>query len=136
MGTGNPAGGHVEFSSRRLADVVVVAPVGQIDHPNAQKLQQALAPLLDQAAAVRAPLVLDFSGVEYISSMGLRVLMVAAKQMRGANARIAVASLRPVVEEIFNIARFTHVLEVFPSLRAALQDLSASALAAHDVAAR
>ena len=125
----------MEFSSRRLADVVVVAPVGQIDHPNAQKLQQALAPLLDQVAAARAPLVIDFSGVEYISSMGLRVLMVAAKQMRGANARIAVAALRPVVEEIFDIARFRHVLEVFPSLRAALQEVSASALAAYDLAA-
>ena len=125
----------MEFSSRRLADVVVVAPVGQIDHPNAQKLQQALAPLLDQVEAARASLVIDFSGVEYISSMGLRVLMVAAKQMRGANARIAVAALRPVVEEIFDIARFRHVLEVFPSLRAALQEVSASALAAYDVAA-
>ena len=107
-------------------------PVGQIDHPNAQQLQQALAPILDQAAASRTPLVLDFTGVEYISSMGLRVLMVAAKQMRAGSARIAVAALRPVVEEIFEIARFKHVLEVFPSVRAALQALSAPALAAYE----
>jgi anti-anti-sigma factor len=122
----------VDISSRRLADVVVVMPVGQIDHPNAQQLQQALAPILDQAAASRTPLVLDFTGVEYISSMGLRVLMVAAKQMRAGSARIAVAALRPVVEEIFEIARFKHVLEVFPSVRAALQALSAPALAAYE----
>ena len=122
----------MDISSRRLADVVVVMPVGQIDHPNAQQLQQALAPILDQAAASRTPLVLDFTGVEYISSMGLRVLMVAAKQMRAGSARIAVAALRPVVEEIFEIARFKHVLEVFPSVRAALQALSAPALAAYE----
>jgi len=126
----------VEFSSRRLAEVVVAAPVGQIDHPNAQKLQEALAPLVEAAAAAKTALVLDFAGVEYISSMGLRVLMLAAKQMRGQSAVIAVAALQPVVEEIFDIARFKHVLQVFPSVRAALQELSAPALAAYDAAAR
>ena len=126
----------MEFSSRRLADVVVAAPVGQIDHPNAQQLQRALAPILDEAASSKAALVLDFAGIEYISSMGLRVLMVAAKQMRSQSARIAVAALQPVVEEIFDIARFKYVLESFPSVRAALQEMSAPALAAYDIAAR
>jgi len=90
--------------------------------------------MLDQAAAARTPVVLDFTGVEYISSMGLRVLMVAAKQMRGAGVRIAVAALQPVVQEIFDIARFKHVMEVFPSVRSALHDLSAPALSAYDAA--
>jgi anti-anti-sigma factor len=114
----------------------VAAPVGHIDHPNAQQLQQALAPLVEAAAAAKTALVVDFAGVDYISSMGLRVLMVAAKQMRGQSAVIAVAALQPVVEEIFDIARFKHVLQVFPSVRAALQELSAPALAAYDRAAR
>jgi anti-sigma B factor antagonist/stage II sporulation protein AA (anti-sigma F factor antagonist) len=126
---------NVEFSSRKLADVVVAAPVGQIDHPSAQELQQALAPIVEDAAARKAPLVLDFSSVEYISSMGLRVLMVAAKQMRSHNVPIVVAALQPVVAEIFEIARFKHVLQVFPSVRDALRELSASALAAYDASA-
>ena len=126
----------MQCSVRRLADVVVAAPAGQIDHPNAQKLQEALTPVLNEVAAAKAPLVLDLSRVEYISSMGLRVLMVAAKQMRAQGARIAVAALQPVVEEIFDIARFRHVLEVFPSVRSALQDLSAPALSAYDAAAQ
>jgi len=126
----------MEFSSRKFADVVVASPVGQIDHPNAQELERALAPLLNEAIRSKTAVVLDFAGVEYISSMGLRVLMVAAKQMRGQSLRIAVAALRPLVEEIFDIARFRHVLEVFPSVRAALQEVSAPALAAYDVTAR
>lgn len=131
-----PAADNVELSSRRLADVVVVAPVGQIDHPNAQRLQEALAPVLGEAASRKDALLFDFSGVEYISSMGLRMLMVAAKQMRAQNARIGIAALQPIVEEIFEIARFNHVLEVFPSVRAALQKLSEPALLAYDAAAR
>jgi anti-anti-sigma factor len=126
----------VQFSSQRLADVFVAAPVGQIDHPNAQKLQLALAPILADAALSKSALVFDFAGVEYISSVGLRVLLMAAKQVRAQNARIAVAALQPVVKEIFDIARFNHVLEVFTSVRAALEQLSAPALAAYDAAAR
>ena len=125
----------MEFSSQRLVDVVVAAPVGQIDHPNAESLKQALAPILDATVPPIGALVLDFSRVSYISSMGLRVLLVAAKQMRACNARIAIASLQPVVSEIFAIARFNHVLEVFPDVRTALTHLSAPALAAYDAAA-
>ncbi len=124
----------MEFTSRKLADAVVVAPAGQVDHVNAMKLQQALTPFVDDAAAGKSPLVLDFTGVEYISSMGLRVLMVAAKQMRSRNAPIAVAGLQPVVEEIFEIARFRFVVDVFPSVREALVALSAPAAAAYDTA--
>ena len=125
----------MDFSSQRFVDVVVAVPVGQIDHPNAESLKQALAPMLDATVPSIGALVLDFSRVSYISSMGLRVLLVAAKQMRACNARIAIAALQPVVSEIFAIARFNHVLEVFPDVRTALEHISSPALAAYDASA-
>lgn len=125
----------MDFSSQRFVDVVVAVPVGQIDHPNAESLKKALAPILDATVPPIGALVLDFSRVSYISSMGLRVLLVAAKQMRACNARIAIAALQPVVSEIFAIARFNHVLEVFPDVRTALGHVSGPALAAYDAAA-
>ena len=125
----------MEFSSQRLVDVFVAAPVGQIDHPNAELLRQALAPTIDAAIAAKASLVLDFSQVSYISSMGLRVLLLAAKQLRAVNAKVAIAALQPVVTEIFAIARFNHILEIYPDVRTALGQLSAPALAAYDAAA-
>jgi anti-anti-sigma factor len=91
--------------------------------------------MLDGTVPSIGALVLDFSRVSYISSMGLRVLLVAAKQMRACNARIAIAALQPVVSEIFAIARFNHVLEVFPDVRTALEHISGPALAAYDAAA-
>ena len=126
----------MDLSKRSLADVTVAAPTGKIDHPNAQRLQEALAPILDELTANKGSLLLDFGRVEYISSMGLRVLMIAAKRMRSHDGRIAVAALQPAVEEIFEIARFKHVLEAFPSVRAALEALSPAALAAYDAMTR
>ena len=126
----------MQFSNLRFADVVVGAPVGAIDHPNAARLEQALKPLVDGSVAGASPLLLDFSGVGYISSMGLRVLMIAAKELRSRRLPIAVAALQPTVAEIFAIARFGHVVDVYPSVRDALQALSAPALAAYESTTR
>ena len=126
----------MDFSSRRVADVVVAAPVGKLDHNHAIHLEEVLAPIVTDAAAAKSPLVLDFTGVDYISSMGLRVLMAASKKMRAREAPIAVAGLQPTVEEIFGIARFNHVLQVFPSVHAALEKLSPPAAAADDASAK
>lgn len=124
----------MEFTSRKLADVVLAAPAGQIDHPNAIKLQQALAPFVDDASTERTQLVIDFTAVEYISSMGLRVLAVASKAMRARNAALAIAGLQPAVEEIFEIARFRLVVDIFPSVRDALTAVSPAAAKAYDAA--
>lgn len=125
----------MQFSSRQFADVVVAAPVGRIDHSAASHLEQSLAPLMVQSSAGNTGVVLDFAGVEYISSVGLRILMIASKEMRGRGARIGVAALQPVVAEIFAISRFDSVLDVFPSVRDAVAKFSAPALAAFDATA-
>jgi len=91
---------------------------------------------VSDAAASKTPIVLDFTGVDYISSMGLRVLMAASKKMRAREAPLAVAGLQPTVEEIFGIARFNFVVQIFPSVRAALDKFSAPASAADDATAR
>jgi len=119
----------MDFSSRRYADVVVARPVGRIDHAAASELEQALAPSL-AADAGNSALLIDLSGVEYVSSVGLRVLMIAAKAMRARNARIAVCGLRPIVAEIFGISRFDALLDVHPSFETALAKLSPAALEA------
>ena len=119
----------MEFSSRSFADVVVAAPAGRIDHEASGPFEQALAPLLQRAPA---GLILDFAHVDYSSSVGLRVLMVAAKKMRAGKGRVAITTLQPIVAEIFAISRFDNVLDVFPSVRAALAAFSAGALTAFD----
>jgi anti-anti-sigma factor len=121
----------MQFSSRQFADVTVAAPVGRIDHAGAAALEQALSPLLALSGTSKNALILDFAGVEYISSVGLRVLMMTAKQMKGHGARVVVAAPQPVVAEILAISRFDRVIEIAPTVRKALEWLSASALAAY-----
>ena len=122
------------LATRYFADTIVASPLGRIDHQSAAPFEAALAPLLVQADVSHSALVLDFSGVEYISSVGLRVLMIAAKQMRESKAQLLVAALQPVVAEIFAISRFYRILTVTETLADALALCSPAALAQYRTA--
>ncbi len=120
----------MQIAVRQFADTTVAAPGERIDHSSAPALEAALLPLVSQAIAAKGALVLDFSAVVYISSVGLRVLMIAAQQMRQAQAPLLVAGLRSVVAEIFTISRFDKVIPVCATLADALGQVSPAALAA------
>ncbi len=119
---------------RRFADTVVLAPAVRIDHGSAERFKDALRPHLLRCAAGQDQLVLDLSGVDYISSAGLRVLMLARKQAKEQGGTLVVAGLVPVVREIFEISRFTVVFDIFASVREALGRISPAALTAFDAA--
>ena len=121
----------MQCPTQAYADVLVATAAGRIDFAGAQVLEGALAPALVPDGPVRG-IVIDLAGVDYISSVGLRVLMVAAKAMRARKAAIAVTSLQPVVAEIFEISRFHHVVDVRGSVRDAIAAVSPEALAAYD----
>jgi anti-sigma B factor antagonist len=124
----------MELAAKRFADTVALYAMGRIDHATADSFKAALAPHLADVASGRDRAVIDLAGVEYISSVGLRVLMLASKQVKAQGGALAVADLQPVVREIFEISRFNLVLEVFPTLRDALARLSPAALAAFESA--
>jgi anti-anti-sigma factor len=121
----------VPIATRRFADTLVAAPVGRVDHLSAPQFERDLTPLVAQAHDGNAALVLDFSAVDYISSGGLRVLMIVATRMRSQQGRLLVAALQGIVAEIFAISRFDRVLTVSPTVEEALAQCSPAALAAY-----
>ncbi|WP_119419938.1 STAS domain-containing protein [Desertibaculum subflavum] len=116
------------MDQRSIADVTVLSPTGRIDLDTTPPLQDCLLPLTQVASA---KVVVDFAGVSYISSSGLRALMLGAKAARAAQGRLVVCCLNPAVAEIFRISRFHLVVEVQNDLAAALAALSSSAAAAY-----
>ena len=117
----------MEIANRMHGDVIVVAPTGRVDHATAADFERAVVPLLDAVTGARAGLVFDFERVTYISSVGLRVLMIASKSLRARGARIGVAAMQPVVAEILQICRFGAVVEIFSTVDAALAALGTGA---------
>jgi anti-sigma B factor antagonist len=124
----------VDIASRAYGDVVVIEPGGRIDYTVGAEFERAVVSLVDPSAGSGAGLVFDLQRVAYISSVGLRVFIVAAKLLRARGARIAIAHAQPVVQQIMAISKFDKIVEMFPTVTDALAALSSDAVAAHRAA--
>jgi len=115
----------MELQPKQEGSTVVLSPAGRIDHTHADAFKQALDPHLADCRRDGAPLVIDFSDISYISSIGLRALMVAIKQVKAQGGRMVLAALQPLVLEVFTISRFDMLFEIFPDRAAAVAAVSA-----------
>lgn len=123
----------MKLAQSMYADVLVLSPQGRLDHDNCAEFHLALDNYLEQKGdkSMRG-VVLDLSGLEYVSSAGLRCFMLAAKQARAHGGRIVIAAMQPVVSEIFEISRFNLILDAHPTVHAALESLSPDSARAYD----
>ncbi len=115
----------MNINAKLEKNTFILVPQGpRIDHDSADAFSTALKPYLNECQQNGKAVVLDFSEIDYISSVGLRALMLAARQVKAQNGRIAIASLSPVVKEVFEISRFNMVYKVFDNVEQAMAGVS------------
>ena len=122
----------MNVSSRRFANAAVLLVEGRLDQDTCGAFTTELMTHVDSAVKESGAIVLDLSGLEYVSSAGLRCFMLASRQAKAHQGRIYVAALQPMVSEIFEISHFNLVFQVFPTVREALGAVSAQAAAAFE----
>jgi anti-sigma B factor antagonist len=120
----------MQVQSRRFANAVVVQAAGRLDQDSCDGFRVELMRDVESAARDGGAIVLDLSGLEYVSSAGLRCFMLASRQAKSQQGKIFVAALQPMVREIFEISHFNLVFQVFPTVREALEAVSAEAATA------
>lgn len=99
----------MEVSEEIAGRVIVVTARGRLDG----NTSQAFGTRLEKLAAGPEPrLLVDFSGVDFISSAGLRVVLAVLKRVKAANGRLALCSIQPAVREVFDITGFTSMLDM------------------------
>jgi anti-sigma B factor antagonist len=81
--------------------LLVVRPTSRIDSSNAAAFESRCVALI---AAGPQKVVIDFSGVDYISSAGLRVLLVAAKSAKSQGGGLTLCGLRGNVREVLEVS--------------------------------
>lgn len=118
--SGQPA----NWSEQGIGNAVLVSASGRIDLSNAEDFKDALATALSKA---KSALILDLSGVDYISSAGLRALMIAFKAGKAEGKAFGIAALQPLLLEIFTISRFNLVFPLFDTVRQAVEKLAPGA---------
>ncbi len=122
------------LAARTFANALVLGVHGRLDQDNCDAFRADLMTHVERSAHQGGVVILDLSGLEYVSSAGLRCFMLASRQAKAQHGRIFVAALQPMVTEIFEISHFNMVFQVFPTVREALAASSLEAAAAFDQA--
>ncbi len=81
---------------------------GRLDTTTAPELDEAVKSSIDGVTN----LVFDMTGLEYISSAGLRVLLSAQKAMGKVNGNMVVKNINDVIQEIFEVTGFIDIFTV------------------------
>lgn len=89
--------------------VTVLAPHGRIDTQTAKTLETAV---LGAVGAGARRLVFDLSAVDYISSAGLRVILLGGKRLKEQGGTMALCGLSPTIQDVFEISGFLRLFEV------------------------
>ena len=102
-------GSVLGLSTETEGDTTVVIPAGRIDGSTASPFQEALLKLIEEGTG---SLVVDFEKIEYISSAGLRVLLLAAKRLQAGGRKIVLCAMRDHIAEVFKISGFSEILAI------------------------
>ena len=108
----------VQIHTNKEGNGTVVQLQGKVDATSAPSVEQALVGVIDQG---EKRLVLDCAGLDFISSAGLRSLLLAVKKMKAAGGGISLAALQPNVKEVFDISGFSALFTIHGSRADALK---------------
>lgn len=89
--------------------VKIVRFQGMIDTVTAADVEAALMQLLSEGVN---KMLLNFEQLSYINSIGLRVILVVAKQLKRSEGQLRICSLNDPVQEVFDITGFSTILTV------------------------
>lgn len=102
-------------------DLVIVQVSGELDTSTSDQLESAMAQQVERGAR---RIILDLQAMDYVSSVGLRVFLFYLKRLRASDGQLVLSGLNEEVQEIFDMAGFTPLFAIAPTLedaRASLQ---------------
>jgi anti-anti-sigma factor len=107
----------MQIGEERLGEALVIAPAGRLDSVSSSELERLVVSRIDGG---ERRLVVDLSGVEYISSAGLRVLLMAAKRLKEPPGSLVLCGMGPSVRTVLELAGFLPIFTVLPGREEAL----------------
>jgi anti-sigma B factor antagonist len=116
----------MEITSRKVEDVTVVEIVGELTAQTAGNVQAEILML----AEPNATMILDMSQVPFMSSAGLRILLVLYRTIRGRGGEISIVGLSDDLQNTMSVTGFLNMFHYHRTLEAGLADLDAARMRA------
>ena len=107
----------MQIYTSKEKDNLVMEVQGRLDAVTSGKLEEECQSWIDRGEKT---MVMDLGGVDYISSAGLRAILILSRKLNGNGGEIRFCCLKGMVQEVFSISGFNSLFPVFPSLTEAL----------------
>ena len=101
--------------------ISIIKLIGRMDAVTVKSFEEACGNLINEGIS---KIIVDLSDLEYISSAGLRGILIVEKSSRAKKSIVAFCSMQSMVSEVFKISGFISILKVFASQEEALTDLA------------
>jgi len=103
----------IEINPQHIAGVVTLQIIGRIDSLTSQTVQQYLENLTESG---KRKIVIDFTQINYISSAGLRILLLFQKQLKKVDGEIILCNLSPAIADVLRMSGFINLFRILTSL--------------------
>jgi len=98
--------------------ITILALKGRLDSNTSDEFEKELFGMVQQG---ETRFILDFKELDYISSAGLRVLLKTAKELKRANGRFSLCSIKDYIREIFEMSGFVSFLPIHATVEESLK---------------
>ncbi len=101
----------MEIIVQTLGERLVIKALGRIDSTTAAEYGTTINDAIDDSSLEIKDLVLDFAGIDYISSIGLRVILELKKRMTNQGS-MKITNVIPAVKDVFEMTGFTKIITI------------------------
>jgi anti-anti-sigma factor len=108
----------MELTINKKGDFTVAEINGRIDTTNYNEFETQIMDVIEKG---EKNIVLNCEGLNYISSSGLRVFLIAQKKLMGLQGKLHLCNMQPAIKEIFDMSGFSSIFKIFNTEEEALE---------------
>ncbi len=110
----------MEITKRKEKNAVVVSVKGRMDAVSSAEFEKELDASMADGENI---FVIDFGELDYISSAGVRSILIAANKLKAKKGYLSLCALKDLVEEVFEISGFSSIIPIYDSVESALAQI-------------
>jgi stage II sporulation protein AA (anti-sigma F factor antagonist) len=108
---------EVEVAEERDHGALVLVPSGSLDSGNVHRFEAVVMRHINNG---ERRLIVDFNRLDFVSSAGLRVFVIAARALKADNGRIVLCDMKHHVEDVFRVSGIYRIIAIKASRQEAL----------------
>ena len=110
---------NLEFQVK--IDKLIVSIKGELDHHSAEEVRSKIDDRLDRDGLNK--LIMDFSGVSFMDSSGIGVVIGRYKKLKLKNGSMCIAAATDLVKRIFELSGLFKIIKLYDSVEEAVENI-------------